>query len=311
MTTDRRLSDRGIYGVIRELRRNRGVYLLALPVLAYYILFAYVPMYGVVMAFKNYSPRLGILGSQWVGLKHFEAFFGSFYFMRTLRNTFLMSFYSLLFGFPAPIILAILLNEIKNEKFKRICQTMSYLPYFVSIVVICGLIRLFVQSDGLINNIASVFGGTRMNYLGRPEYFRTIYVLSGIWQNIGWGSIIFLSAIAGINPELYESAEIDGANRFQRILHITLPGIQSITIIMLILNCGNLLSIGYEKIILLYSSSVYETADVISTYVYRKGLQESNYGYSTAVGLFNSIINFILLATANAVSRRVSETSLF
>ena len=253
----------------------------------------------------------GILGSSWAGLKYFQEFFSSIYAGRTIRNTLLISLYSLLWGFPAPIILALLLNEIRNVHFKKIVQTVTYLPHFISLIVVCGLIVNFCQQQGLFNNIITFFGGQRILFLQQPEWFRTIYISSGIWQGIGWGSIIYLAALSGIDQELYEAAAIDGANRWKQTIHVTLPGIAPTIIILLIMNIGHLMSVGYEKVILLYNPLTYTTADVISSFVYRVGLQQFNYSYATAVGLFNSLVNLALLVGANAVSRKVNEVSLW
>ncbi|GHU16458.1 sugar ABC transporter permease [Spirochaetia bacterium] len=294
-----------------DFRRNKLIYLMVVPMVVYLLVFCYYPMYGAVIAFKTYVPARGILGSPWVGLKHFKDFFGSFYFGRLIKNTFLISFWGIIFGFPAPILLALMLNEIRGRAFKKITQTVSYLPYFVSLIVICGLIRDFCSESGLIGQIAVQMGGVPGSLLSRPENFYAIYTASGIWQGIGWGSIIYLAAIAGIDMELYDAAIIDGAGRFRQILHITIPCILPTVIILFLLNIGNILNVGFEKIILLYSPAIYSTADVISTFTYRRGLIENNFSYSTAVGLFNSAINFVFLVAANTVSRRVSETSLW
>lgn len=290
---------------------NRTLYLLAIPVLVFFFLFHYMPMYGVIIAFKRYVPARGILGSPWVGLEHFRSFMSSYYFVRLFRNTILINVNAVVFGFPAPIILALLINEVRRKPFKRVVQTISYVPHFVSTVVVAGIIIDFTRSDGFINQILSVFGAEPTNLLMRPEYFRAIYVGSGIWQEIGFQSIIYLAAISAINPELYESAYLDGAGRFNQVLHITIPGIMPTIIILLILRIGNMMNVGFEKIILLYHPITYETADVISSFVYRKGLLDADYSYSTAIGLFNSIINFFLLIGANAASKRVNGTSLW
>lgn len=295
----------------RDLFINKSLYLLVLPVVIFYIIFHYKPMYGAIIAFKQYAPAKGVLGSPWVGFDHFVRFFSSHSFWRIFRNTFLISFYSLLFGFPAPIILALLLNELKNEKFKRTVQTISYLPHFISLVVVAGMIKDFTVTDGIINDFIELFGGERVPILQKAELFRPVYIISGIWQEIGWGSIIYLAALSGISQELYEAAMIDGAGRFKQVIHVTIPGIAPTIIIMLILRIGQLMNVGYEKIILLYNPSTYETADVISSYVYRVGLLEFSWSYSAAVGLFNSVVNFILVIAANWVSRRVTETSLW
>ncbi len=295
----------------RDFMKYKGIYALAVPVLAYFIIFKYIPMYGITIAFKNYVPTKGIFGSDWVGFEHFMRFFKSVYFKRTVLNTLIISVYDVIFGFPAPIIFALLLNEVKNNIFKRTIQTITYLPHFISTVVIAGMIIDFTSQNGLINNIIALFGGERTDMLMRPEMFRGIYIISGIWQGVGWGSIIYLSALSSIDQEQYEAAYIDGANRWQQAINVTLPGIMPTITILFILKIGGLMSVGSEKILLLYSPVTYETADVISTFIYRKGLLDMDYSFSTAVGLFNSIINIILLSTANALSRKVNETSLW
>jgi putative aldouronate transport system permease protein len=294
-----------------DIIRNKYIYIMALPVIAYYIIFHYMPMYGAIIAFKEFNPALGIIRSPWVGFKHFKSFFEGVYFWRLIRNTLLISIYSLVWGFPAPIILALLLNEVKNNYFKRTVQTISYLPHFISLVVVCGIIKDFTSTDGVINDIIELLGGERTNFLMKPEWFRPIYVGSGIWQEVGWGSIIYLAAITNIDPELYEAATIDGASRWKQTWHITLPGIVPTIVILLILRLGGLMSVGFEKIILLYNSATMETADVISSYVYRRGLLDFDYSFSAAVGLFNSVINLILITSANKFSRKISETSLW
>lgn len=298
--------------ISKDIKKNYPLYLLILPTVLYFLIFSYGTMVGLLMAFENYKPKLGYFGSEFVGLSHFKDFFGSYYFIRLLKNTFLISFLDLLLGFPAPIIFALLLNEVRNKFFKKSIQTISYLPYFVSLVVVCSLVTQFTNSSGLITQIWSLFTGKEaQNLLSQPEYFRQIFVGSGIWQNLGYSSIIYIAALASVDQELYEAAVLDGANRWKQTLHVTLPGIASTIVILLILRCGSLLSVGYEKIILLYGPNTYETGDVISSFVYRKGLQEFNYGYSTAVGLFNSVISLILLIVVNKVSKKVTNTGLF
>lgn len=297
--------------ILRDFKLNKYLYILIIPTVVYYILFHYIPMYGVVIAFKDFSPRIGILASDWVGFSHFESFFKSSYFIRTFKNTLFISLYSLIWGFPAPILLALLLNEVRNKRFKRLVQNVSYLPHFVSVVVICGMIVDFTASDGLINHIAALFGIPKSNLLSNAKLFRTIYISSDIWQGIGWGSIIYLAAISNIDNSLYEAAIIDGANRFKQLLYVTLPSILPTIVILLILRIGGLMSVGFEKIILLYNPLTYETADVISTFVYRKGLMDFDFSFSTAVGMFNSIINFMLLIMANKFSKKVSEVSFW
>lgn len=297
--------------VSRDLRKNKYVYLIVLPVIVYFILFAYKPMYGIIIAFKDYRGTKGIWGSEWVGMQHFCDFFTDIYFWRLLRNTFLLSFYSILWGFPIPVIFALLLNEVRSVKYKRIVQTSSYLPHFISIVVVCSLIRQFSFTDGLFNDIAAFFGFDRKPFLQYAAYFRTTYIASGIWQEFGWSSIIYLAALTSVDQELYEAARIDGAGRWKQVLHITVPGIISTIIILLILRMGSILSVGYEKVMLLYNERTYETADVISTYTYRRGLVGGAFSYSSAIGLFNSLVNLIFLITTNAISRRTSDVSLY
>lgn len=295
----------------RDIRKNKLIYLMLIPVVLFFTVFHYVPMYGAIIAFKDYSPRLGILGSPWVGLEHFQSFFGGLYFWRVLKNTIMISLYELAFGFPAPIILALLLNELRSALFKRTVQTITYMPHFISLVVVCGMVKEFTSSNGFINDIIVFFGGERLSLLLLPEYFRTLFISSGIWQHIGWGTIIYLAALTGIDPEQYEAAKIDGAGRWKQMLHITLPGIMPTIVILLILDIGKLMNVGSEKVILLYNPATYETADVIGSYVYRIGLLELNYSFSSAVGLFNSVINFSLVIFSNWLSRKLNETSLW
>ena len=301
-----------------DLRKNKALYMMLIPALVFYIIFCYGPMYGAIIAFKDYSPSLGIMGSEWVGLKHFISFFKSAYFWRILRNTLTISFSTLVFGFPAPIILALLINELKSKKYAKLTQTITYLPHFISLVVVCGMIKDFTLNTGLINNILVMLTGGAWKpttLLNEPGFFVPIYVISDIWQGVGWGSIIYLSALAGIDQELYEAATIDGAGRWRQTIHVTIPGILPMIVIMLILRIGGLLNVGYEKIILLYNQATFETADVISTFVYRRGLLaeggSNQWSYSTAVGLFNSVINFILIIAANRISRKLTDTSLW
>ncbi len=287
------------------------LYVMAIPMLAYYILFHYMPMYGAQIAFRDFIPNLGVAGSPWVGLKHFRSFFNSSYFIRLVGNTLIINLLNLAFGFPSPILLALLLNELRSMRFKRFVQTLSYLPHFISIMVVCGMIREFTASDGLINDIGALFGLPRASLLQNPNAFRPIYVISDVWQTVGWGSIIYIAALAGIDVEQYEAATIDGASRLQQVIHITLPGIRETIIILLILRLGSLMSLGFEKIILLYNPGIYATADVISSFVYRRGLEEFAYSYSSAVGLFNSLINFIILILANTLSKKFGSSGLW
>ncbi len=294
-----------------DLKRNKVCYLMVLPVMLYYIIFMYVPMYGAIIAFKDFTPSLGFIDSPWVGLQHFRDFFSSFYFGRVMKNTLIISFTSLIFGFPAPVILALLLNEIRSKKFSRVVQTTTYLPYFISLVVICGMVKQFTMDDGIINDIIAFFGGERVSMLNKPSYFVPVYVISNIWQGMGWDSIVYLAALSAVDQSLYEAATVDGAGRFRQVFAVTLPGIAPTFVTMLLLRIGNILGVGYEKIILLYNDATLETADVISTYVYRKGLVEYDWSFSAAVGLFNSVASLILLLSSNYLSKKVADTALW
>jgi putative aldouronate transport system permease protein len=300
-----------IHILYKDMIKNKYIYLMMLPGILYYLIFHYIPMYGATIAFKQFTPAAGVWGSHWVGFKHFQDFFNSYYFIRIIKNTLLINLYSLVFGFPAPILLALLLNELRKHWFKRTVQTLTYLPHFVSVMVISGLIIDFSSKNGLFNDIIVWFGGSRGNLLMESELFRSIFVSSSIWQEIGWGSIIYLAALSGIDQELYDAAKMDGAGRWRQTLNVTLPGIMPTIIILLILRIGHMMDVGFEKVILLYNPSTYETADVISSFVYRKGIVDANYSYSAAIGLFNSLINFILLIVANKLSRKFSDSSLW
>lgn len=294
-----------------DLKKNKELYLIALPVIAFYILFHYTPMYGAIIAFKNFNPAKGILGSSWVGFKHFQDFFSTYYFWRLLKNTLTISITSLVVGFPAPIILALLINELRSRAFSRTVQTITYMPHFISTVVVCGMIVNFTKDTGAITTFLSYFGFPKETMLNNPGMFVPVYVISGLWQEIGWGSIIYLAALTGIDQELYEAARIDGAGRWKQTLNITIPCLIPTIIILFILRMGNMLNVGFEKIILLYNPTIYETSDVISSFVYRKGLQEFSWSFSAAVGLFNSVINFTLVIASNWISRKAGETSLW
>lgn len=297
--------------ISRDWKMNKYKYLLILPVLVYLALFCYKPMYGLIIAFNNYKPTRGITGSDYVGLMWFDNFFNNIYFWRLLSNTFTISALSIVFGFPAPIILALLLNEIQSNKFKRTVQTITYMPYFISLVVTCSIIKIYCQENGLFSQIIEIFGGTRRNLLIDSGAYRPIYVLSGIWQNIGWNSIIYLAALSGIDQEQYEAARIDGANRFRQMLHITIPGILPTIMILFVLRMGSILNVGYEKVLLLYTENTYNVADVFSTYTYRVGLEQKQYSLSTAVSLFNTVVNIVFLVFTNWLSRKTTESGLF
>ncbi len=296
---------------VRAVRKYKYLYLMLILPIAYYLIFCYWPMYGLQIAFKKYNIRLGVEGSPWIGLYHFKDYFTDAYFWKVVRNTLLINVYTLIFAFPAPILLALLLNELRNEYYKKIVQSISYVPHFLSTVVICGMIVNFLSNSGPINDLIERFGGERVQFLMIPGYFRTIYVATGIWQNVGWSSIIYFAAIANTDPQLYEAAIIDGAGRFKQAVHVTIPSIIPTITIMLIMQVGSMLSLGYEKIILLYNGSTYETADVISSYVYRKGILGADYSYSSAVGMFSSVLGLIFIYGANWFSRTVSENSLW
>lgn len=295
----------------RDFQQNWVVYLMLLLPVAYFIIFHYLPMGGLVIAFENFSFRLGFFKSPFVGLMHFENFFNSIYFGRLLRNTLTISLYGLLISFPLPIVLALLLNEVRNARFKKAVQTISYLPYFISVVVVVGILQDFCKSNGLLTQLSVSLGGSGGNLLGKPEYFRGLFIGSNVWQHVGYSSIIYISALTTIDQELYEAARIDGAGRWKQTLHVTLPCIAPTIIIMLIMRLGEVMTLDYEKILLMYGPATYETGDVIQTYVYRVGMLNGDYSYAAAVGLFNSVINLVVIFVANTVSRRVSETSLW
>jgi len=290
---------------------NKMLYWMILPVVLFVFIFSYIPMFGLVISFQDYSLIKGIFGSKWIGLENFTDFFNSLYFGRTFRNTVVLSLMDLLFNFPAPIILALMLNEVRHARFKRLVQTISYMPHFISMIVVAGLISEFTNSSGVLSAIVTSLGGTSKSYITLPQYFRPIFLVSEIWQNMGFNSIIYLAALSGINEELYEAARIDGAGRFRQMLSVTLPGIMPTIIIMLILRCGYIMNLNFEKVLLLYTPSTYETSDVIMTYVYRIGIIKQKIGYSTAVGLFNSMVSFMLLLATNKISKTYTETSMF
>lgn len=295
-----------------NIRKNWILYVMILPVVIYFAVFAYAPMYGVLLAFKNYRVKLGIMGSPWVGLDHFKRFFSSYNFGNLLKNTLGISVYSLLVGFPIPILFALLLNYIKNKYLKKTVQMVSYAPYFISTVVICGMITIFMNPDtGIFNTILNFLGFESVDFLSKPEWFKSIYVWTGVWQGMGWSSIIYISALSGVDYEMHEAAIVDGATKVQRIIHIDLPSIKSTIVMMLILQMGSLMNVGFEKVFLLQNTLNKSAASVISTYVYEVGLINSDYGYSTAVGLFNSVINMILLISANKICKKLTDESLF
>ena len=298
--------------VLFRIKSCWQLYVCLIPAVVYLFMFNYMPMYGVVIAFKNYRPGVGIMASPWVGLKHFNQFVSSVQFPILMRNTYLLSVYSMIFGFPVPIILALMLHEVKNLPFKKIVQNATYIPYFISTVVLVAMIINFTSLDiGIINTFIRALGGEAVDFMGKSSCFRTLYVVSGIWQSMGWNSIIYFAALAGVDPQLYEAAEIDGASRLQRIWHINLPGIAPTIIMLFILNCGSLLNVGYEKVYLMQNALNQDVSEVISTYVYKVGLLGAKFSYTSAIGLFNTLINFALLLIVNFISRKVSDIGLF
>lgn len=295
----------------KDFRLNWSLYVMMIPVILFYVLFCYRPMYGVLMAFQRFSPALGVAGSPWIGFDNFKDFFLNPDFFKLLRNTLTISITSLVFGFPAPIILALLLNELRQQRFKAVTQSVLYFPNFISAVVICGMIKTFTADTGILSQLVAIFTGERVNLLHKPELFVPIYVFSSIWQTVGWSSIIYIAALSMVDQELYEAARLDGANRWKQTLHVTIPSIIPTIVINLILNVGHLMSVGSERIILLYNPLIYDTADVISSYTYRIGFVSQDWSYSTAIGLFNSVINLILVITTNTISRKLNDTSLW
>ena len=298
--------------VQKNFSKHRYIYIMFLPVFIYYVIFHYLPMFGISIAFMDYKPARGFLESEWVGFENFIKFFSGPYAKRTIRNTIVLNVYSLLWGFPAPIIFALLLNELGTNRYKKVMQTLSYLPYFISTVVACGIVVIFVQSNGLITTALNMLGlVSKSDMLAKPQYFRSIYIASDIWQYTGWGSIIYLATLSRVDLNLYEAADIDGAGRFRKIIYITLPALIPIIVVQLIMKIGSIMSIGANKVILLYRPSTYETSDLISSYVYRAGLLNQDYSIGAAVDLFNAIINIGLLSGANYVSRQLTEESLW
>lgn len=299
-------------GFRREMNRYWDLYLLLVPVVLYFIIFKFWPMYGVQIAFKDFSPSKGIFDSPWVGFKHFLRFFNSFNFWDILRNTITISFYQLIAGFPIPILLALVLNEMRNAKFKKLLQTVTYAPHFLSTVVLVGMLTAFLNpSTGLVNRVIEMLGGEAINFMAEESWFSSLYVWSGVWQNAGWGTIIYMASLSSINVQLYEAATIDGASRFKKLLHVTLPSIVPTAVTMLILDCGRIMNIGFEKAFLMQNDLNINRSEVISTYVYQVGITQAQYSYSTAVDLFNAVINVILLLVVNKISKKLTQTSLW
>ena len=292
--------------------KSRDYYIMLIPAIVYILLFAYAPMYGLQIAFKNYKVSLGVAGSPWIGFQNFTDFFQSYHFITLLKNTLVLSLYSLIVGFPIPIVIALILNEIKGKRFKSFTQTILYAPHFISVVVLVSILNAMLSpSQGVVNTILEMFGMERNYFMANPDYFPHLYVWSGVWQGMGWSAIIYLAALSGVDPTLLEAADMDGATRIQKIIHINIPVILPTIIIMLILRVGQIASVGYEKVYLMQNSMNVETAEIISTYVYKRGILNSNYSFSAAVGLFNNVVNVIMVLLANRVSKKVTETSLF
>jgi len=294
-----------------DFKRNWILYLMALPALIYFIVYCYAPMAGLYIAVSDFKISGGLFDGKFVGLKYLMDFFHSYYFGRLLRNTLVLSLETLIFGFPIPILFALVLNEIRSRGFKKLAQTVTYMPHFISIVVICGLVVNFFSLNGLVNTIVQLFGGKPIAFMSDPKWFRTVYVGSEIWQNFGWDSVVFLAALAGIDLAQFEAAKLDGASRWQTIWHISLPSILPTVVTMLLMRLGHVMSLGFEKVFNLYSPATYETADIISTFVYRQGILGANFSSAAAIGLFNSVINLILVVVMNKVSRKLTESSLW
>ena len=296
----------------KDLKKNSFAYLLIVPVLLWYLVFCYAPMWGILLSFKDYKPLLGFAGSKWVGLKHFQDFLSGPYFFRTIKNTLMLNVWGLAFGFTSPILLALLLNEVKSMKFKKVVQTITYMPHFISLIVICGMIHIFTQSGGILTQLVNMITGTEhASLLGYSNMFRPIYTFSGIWQNIGWDSIIYLSAMSSIDPGLYEAAEIDGAGRLRKMWHVTLPGIRMIVVLMCVLALGNVLNAGFDQVLNLYSPQVYETGDIIDTFIYRIGLIDAQFGPATAMGVFKSAVSCLFISVSYYVAYKFFDYRIF
>src|SRR5690625_598017 len=298
--------------LMKQILSSWELYVFLLPAFIYFILFEYAPMYGLQIAFKDYRAVDGIFGSQWVGFKHFASFFDSYNFWMLIKNTLLINLYELIFSFPAPIILALSINQLMNKKYKKFLQTVTYAPHFISTVVMAGMLYLFLSpSSGFVNNLIRFFGGDGIDFLGQAKWFKTVFVGSGVWQTTGWSAIIYLAALTSIDPELHEAAQIDGASKVRRIWHIDIPGIMPVIMILMILNIGNFMTLGFQKVLLLQNSLNITSSEVIQTYVYKQGILKASYSYAAAVGLFNNVINFILLIGMNSLAKKMKQESLW
>ncbi|PNQ80678.1 sugar ABC transporter permease [Paenibacillus sp. F4] len=295
-----------------QIKRDYELYLFLLPIIIIYLVFKYYPMYGIQIAFKDFSPSRGIWGSEWVGFKHFIDFFDSYNFWTIMTNTLTLSVLSLVFSFPAPIIIAIMLNQMLAKRYKKIVQTVIYAPHFISTVVLVGMLNVFLSpNSGIVNHIITLFGGDPIMFLADEGWFRPLYILSGVWQETGFATIIYLAALAGVNPELHEAAIMDGASKWKRVMHVDIPSILPTIVILLILALGNIMGIGFEKAFLMQNDLNYATSNIIPTYVYEIGIQKAQYSFSTAIGLFNSVVNIILIVTVNRIAKKLTETSLW
>lgn len=296
---------------LKKIFTNYELYLFLAPTLLYFIIFHYVPMYGVLIAFKDFIPTEGVWGSPWVGFEHFERFFNSYNFETLIKNTLSLSFLQLLFGFPLPIIMALLLNQVRNQRYKKFVQTVIYAPHFISVVVLVGMVYVFFSNTGLINNFIMMFGGEPIHFMAKAAWFKPLYISSGVWQETGWAAIIYLAALAGVSPEVHEAAIMDGASKFQRIIHVDIPAILPTAMILLVLSVGNLMNIGFEKAYLMQTPLNVSAGEIIPTYVYKVGLQNAQYSFAAAVGLFNAVINFILLWAVNKAANKLSGSGLW
>lgn len=295
----------------KAFKKNWELYLLLTPVILYFLIFHYFPLYGLQIAFKDFIATKGITGSPWVGFKHFERFFDSYYFWRLIKNTLGIGIFTLAVSFPIPIILALMLNEIKSLRYKKFVQTVIYAPHFLSTVVVVGMLLLFLKTDGLVNQVIKLFGSSSIDFITEPAWFKSLYVFSDVWQTMGWSSIIYIAALAAVDPAQHEAAMIDGASKFKRMIHINIPTIMPTIVILFILNAGSIMAVGFEKVYLMQNDLNMSTSDVISTFVYRSGILDAQYSFSAAVGLFNSFINFIMLIMVNQIAKKVNETSLW
>jgi len=295
----------------KAFKKNWELYLLLTPVILYFLIFHYFPLYGLQIAFKDFIATKGITGSPWVGFKHFERFFDSYYFWRLIKNTLGIGIFTLAVSFPIPIILALMLNEIKSLRYKKFVQTVIYAPHFLSTVVVVGMLLLFLKTDGLLNQVIQLFGSSSIDFITEPAWFKSLYVFSDVWQTMGWSSIIYIAALAAVDPAQHEAAMIDGASKFKRMIHINIPTIMPTIVILFILNAGSIMAVGFEKVYLMQNDLNMSTSDVISTFVYRSGILDAQYSFSAAVGLFNSFINFIMLIMVNQIAKKVNETSLW